>query len=168
VNAIGVRPAHPQEYPRIGALTAEAFVDGGTEPDGSYAHSLRDAASRAGECEMFVAADAHDALVGAVCFALPGSPLAEVCRDDEAEFRMLAVDPAAQGRGVGAALVRFCCTRARALGIRAIAISTAERATSAQRLYERLGFVRVPDRDRTLDSGLRLIAYRIDLSAAEA
>ena len=60
---------------------------------------------------------------------------------------MLAVDPAAQGRGVGEALVRACVARAREVGAGAIVICARDFTVAAHRLYERLGFVRTPERD---------------------
>ena len=48
------------------------------------------------EAEVWVAASTTHA-VGLVTFCPPGSPWREIGREDEGEFRMLAVDPAAQG-----------------------------------------------------------------------
>ncbi|GIJ26012.1 hypothetical protein Vqi01_11740 [Micromonospora qiuiae] len=59
---------------------------------------------------------------------------------------MLAVDPAAQGRGAGAALVEACVARATELGCTALAICVRDGyAEAAHRLYRRRGFVRVPE-----------------------
>ena len=80
-------------------------------------------------------------------FCPVGSPYREIGRDDEGEFRMLAVSPAARGRGVGQALVELCLRRARELGYAGIRMSTMDRMTSAHRVYERLGFVRAPQDD---------------------
>ena len=57
-----------------------------------------------------------DRVVGVVTYCPPGSPWREIGRDDEGEFRMLAVDPAAQGIGAGTALARLCEERAREHG----------------------------------------------------
>ena len=57
---------------------------------------------------------------------------------------MLAVSPAARGRGVGRALVEHCLRRSRELGYAGIRMSSMDRMTSAHRVYERLGFVRAP------------------------
>ena len=57
-------------------------------------------------------------MLGSVTFVLPGTAYAEMAGPGEAEFRMLAVDPAAQGRGVGEALVRACLERATDAGLR--------------------------------------------------
>jgi ribosomal protein S18 acetylase RimI-like enzyme len=61
---------------------------------------------------------------------------------------MLAVAHAARGRGVGEALVRACAERARAVEGRVrVVLSTQRTMRTAHRLYERLGFVRTPERD---------------------
>jgi ribosomal protein S18 acetylase RimI-like enzyme len=54
----------------------------------------------------------------------------------------------ARGRGAGEALVRACVDRARAVeGCVRVVLSTQRTMRPAHRLYERLGFVRSPDRD---------------------
>jgi len=112
---------------------------------------------------VLVAVDAEQRMVGGVTY-LPGpGPLAPIADPDEAGVRYLAVAPGAQGRGVGAALVADCVERARAAGKARLSLHTTATMTAAQRLYERAGFGRRPDNDRTLDSGLRLLAYALDL-----
>ncbi|MCZ2859682.1 GNAT family N-acetyltransferase [Blastococcus sp. VKM Ac-2987] len=76
---------------------------------------------------------------------------------------MLVVDPAAQGRGVGAALVSACLERARRAGKRRVVISTGTRMTAAHRLYERLGFTRLPERDWSPVPGIDLLVYTRDV-----
>lgn len=71
---------------------------------------------------------------------------------------MLAVDPAAQARGVGTALARACLARATELSCRRVRIYTRDFSKAAHRLYERLGFVRTPDRDWTPHPGVHLLA----------
>ena len=86
-------------------------------------------------------------MLGSVTFAAPGTPYAEIADADEGEFRMLAVARAARGRGSGEALVRRCLDRARELGLSGLSMSTQPSMASAHRVYERLGFPRVPERD---------------------
>ena len=69
------------------------------------------------------------------------APLADLL-GDLAGFRMLATAPAAQGRGVGAALTTACIERARAEGAPGITLHTTDLMQAAQRLYRRLGFER--------------------------
>jgi len=162
-----VRPADPAEYAAIGELTVAAYrADGQFVDDNPYEHALRDVAGRARHNEVLVAVDEErDAILGAVTFVLPGSDLAELSRPGEAEFRMLAVDPAAHGRGVGQALVRACLARAPAHGCSAVVICTRDFAKPAQRLYERMGFVRVPELDWSPMPDVSLLGLRLRLPA---
>jgi GNAT superfamily N-acetyltransferase len=77
---------------------------------------------------------------------------------------MLAVSPEARGQGVGSALARWCVDRAREQGCTAVALSSLEAMRSAHRIYERMGFVRTPDRDWWPTAEIRLITYRLDLT----
>jgi ribosomal protein S18 acetylase RimI-like enzyme len=162
-GGLSVRPARPEEYQAIGALSVAAYRADG-QLDDRYAPFLADVAGRAGDAEVLAAVDAETgAVLGAVTFVLPGSRHAELSGAGEAEFRTLAVSPEAQGRGVGAALVRACVDRARERGCQAVVISTRDFAQAAQRLYLRLGFRRTPERDWSPIPGVRLLALRLEI-----
>ncbi|GAA1230350.1 GNAT family N-acetyltransferase [Oryzihumus leptocrescens] len=159
-----VRPAEPRDHDAVGALTVRAYVDDGHIPaDADYTVRLADAGGRAADALLLVAVDEDDEPVGTVTFAVAGSPMAELSREGEAEFRMLAVSPRARGRGVGEALVRACLDEARRAGARTVVLSTQPRMTAAHRIYERLGFTRTPERDWSPVPGVDLLAYRLDL-----
>ncbi|WP_236829668.1 GNAT family N-acetyltransferase [Blastococcus sp. KM273128] len=64
---------------------------------------------------------------------------------------------------MGEALVRACLARARQAGRRRVVISTGTRMTAAHRLYERLGFTRLPERDWTPVPGVDLLVYAVDV-----
>lgn len=162
---VTIRTAGPEDYPAVARLTVAAYqADGQLEAGNPYRETLADVAGRAGAGELLVAADPDTGdLLGAVLFVRPGSSFAELSGPDEAEFRMLAVDPAAQGRGVGEALTRACLDRAAAAGCRAVVISTRDFAEPAQRLYARLGFARIPERDWSPLPGIQLLALRREL-----
>jgi ribosomal protein S18 acetylase RimI-like enzyme len=98
---------------------------------------------------------------------LPGGKYSELARDGEAEFRMLAVDPAAQRRGVARALVEACIDRASALGCAAIVISVRDFADAAQQLYIKFGFVRLPERDWKPMPQVQLLALYLKLPPLE-
>ena len=166
-----LRHAQPDDYAEVGELTVSAYAaDGYLTAADEYADELRGAARRATEAELVVAVDGHDTtpnrsstLLGTVTFCLSGSPYAEISRAGEAEFRMLAVAPAARGRGVGHALVRWCLDRAREQGCTGLALSSLDRMHAAHRLYDRLGFVRLPERDWQPNPHITLLAYYLSL-----
>lgn len=167
MSSILVRLAHPGDYESVGQLTVTAYrADGQVAPGNPYESSLADAAGRADSGQLLVAEDESTGrIMGTVLFVLPGTRYAELSRPGEAEFRMLAVDPGAQGRGVGEALVRACLDRATGHGCDAVVICTRDFAAAARRLYARLGFERVPERDWSPMPGVNLLALRIGLPA---
>ncbi len=163
---VTIRPAHPSELARVGDLTVEAYaVDGFVTDEDGYAEHLRDAASRAREAEVYVAAlpEAPADVAGTVTFCPQGSPWSELAGPGEGEFRMLAVDPRARRRGVAAALVSVCVERSTELGYTAVVLSSLPVQQTAHRLYERLGFRRTPDLDWSPAAGVDLLAFRLDL-----
>ncbi len=113
-----IRPARPDEYDEIGELAVRVYLaEGYTRTDSRYNTVLRDVAPRAEKAELMVAVDDADKILGTVTYAGLGSPYAEhVSSPEEASFRMLVVDPAARGQGVGEALVQLVHRPGRRLG----------------------------------------------------
>ncbi|WBB66615.1 GNAT family N-acetyltransferase [Micromonospora sp. WMMD812] len=165
MTGVLVRPATPADFPAIARLTLAAYeADGQLKGEHGYGTVLADVATRAAAGEVLVAVDEAGAVLGSVTFVLAGSRFAELSGPGEAEFRMLAVDPAAQGRGAGAALALACVARAGELGCSAVVICVRSgMAETAQRLYERLGFVRTPEKDWSPVPGVRLLGLRLEL-----
>lgn len=165
-----VREARETELDRIGALTAEVYEgEGMTSPE--YLAVLRDGRARwdSPATTLLVAfddgAEQDTDLLGTVVYAAPGSPWQDLARGTEAEFRMLATAAPARGRGVGEALVRACIERAKQAAAPRIVLSTGPEMLAAHRLYERLGFVRTPERDWSPrpTSDVLLRAYALEL-----
>lgn len=157
-----IRPVHEDEYDRVADILTAAYAPTGLQPGDGYYDHLRDVAGRLGSAEVWVAVD-DGTVLGTVTWPPLGSVEREVARDDEAEFRMLAVDPAMQGRGVGRALVEAVLDRARSEGFRHVVLSTGPWSGPAHRLYRDLGFVHAPERDRTIDADLTLEVYTLEL-----
>lgn len=88
-------------------------------------------------------------LVGTVLFRSPAKTRgAEFFdRPGTASFHQFAVDPSAQGSGIGSRLLTFVEERARALGADAIALDTAETATDLIQFYQRRGYEQVGTAD---------------------
>ena len=163
-----IRAARPDEYDEIGELAVRVYLEEGyTRPGAPYLAVLRDAAARAEKAELMVAVDQEDRILGTVTYAGQGSPYSEhVSSAEDGSFRMLVVDPAVRGRGVGEALVRWCIDRARGSGVRWLRLSTLGAMAAAGRLYLRLGFVRTPERDWSPQPDVDLITYTLEVERA--
>jgi len=157
-----VRRARPGDLDAVGEITVAAYAEFTDGPDDYYLDLLRDAARRDREAELWVA-EVDGVVVGSVTIALPGSPWREIGTDEEGEFRMLAVSPDARRMGAGDALTRLVLDRCRELGFRRIVLSSLASMSSAHRIYERLGYRRIPDRDWSPQPDVHLIAFAKDL-----
>jgi ribosomal protein S18 acetylase RimI-like enzyme len=141
----------PEEITAAGALTAEAYhadrlIDDGDE----YRDELLDAERRSREATLMVAVvpgNGQDVVVGTMTLAPAGTSYAEIALLGEVEVRMLGVAPEARRRGVADELMRAAMRETVLLGAGAVVLSTLDAMKTAQRVYERLGFVREPARD---------------------
>lgn len=156
-----IRTAHPHEHEDLGDLCVRAYRGLGSVSD-SYAAKLRDVGGRAETACVLAAVDRSGPL-GCVTVILGDSPWREISGPDEGEFRMLAVDPGAQGQGVGEALVQASIDVICAADRRRVVISSAGDMAAAHRLYERLGFTRVPARDWSPVPDVELRVYELAL-----
>lgn len=110
------------------------------------------------EGTLLVASAPNGDVVGVALFLHEQSSMRQVAMQGEREFRLLAVRSDARGTGVGADLVRACMSRAQ--GAEALVLWTRPVMRSAQRLYERLGFTRQPERDTDDARGFKRLVYR--------
>lgn len=164
MSEVTIRDATPADYEAIGRLSVEVYVGGRyIRPESPYVAELGDTAGRAAQADVLVAAEVQGKLIGSVTFCRYGSPSAELSQPGEAEFRMLAVAGDARRRGVGEALVQACLDRARGHDDHAVVLSTQPTMRAAHRIYERLGFTRLPERDWRPVPHVALLAYRLSL-----
>ena len=162
--ALEIRHADPADFAAIADLCVAAYAPFVAGED--YVDVLRDVPRRAADAQLLVATDPDGAgVVGTVTFVPDGGLLGEIALPHETEFRMLAVDPAAQGRGVGTALLRRVVDDSRRPGIEAVVCSSQAEMVAAHRIYERLGFRRVPERDWSPVPGVDLLVFVLPLPA---
>jgi ribosomal protein S18 acetylase RimI-like enzyme len=158
------RRARPEDLATVGEVTVAAYAEFAGDDTDEYVEELRDAATRDREAELWVATpDDSEEILGTVTICPPGSPWREVARDGEGEFRMLAVAPPARGAGVGARLLDLVVDHFRRDGASRVVMSTLPRMHAAHRIYERAGFIRLPERDWSPAPGIDLISYGLEL-----
>jgi ribosomal protein S18 acetylase RimI-like enzyme len=161
---VRIRRARPEEYAEIGAVTIAAYEPFLVGAEDGYRLRLLDVAGRDREAEVWAATtDDGDEILGNVTVCPEGSAWRELAKDDEGEFRMLAVSPAAQGQGVGGTLAEFVVERFRTERASAVVLSSLPDMSAAHGIYERLGFRRDPDLDWHPMPDVDLIAYRLEL-----
>jgi len=161
--SLEIRPAREAEFAAVGALTVEIYVgEGHVHPESLYIADLSDTATRARSADVLVAVRDGEVL-GSVTIARPQTPYADIARAGELEFRMLAVSKRARGAGIGAALVHTVIDTARAGGFDAVVLTTMPLMADARRMYARLGFVHVSERDWATDAGKPLTVMRLGL-----
>ncbi|PRY13079.1 GNAT family N-acetyltransferase [Kineococcus rhizosphaerae] len=167
-TTLTVRSARPDELAAVGELTVAGFSVGPYPPDAARAALLRDAAGRARTADVRVAVEGTgEDLLGTATLAPGGTEHARFAGPDELEFRLLAVSPAARRRGLGALLLEDAVAQARARGFTRVVLDTGARNETAQRLYHRSGFTRLPEReDRLGGGGLRLAVFGRDVDPA--
>jgi DNA-binding MarR family transcriptional regulator/GNAT superfamily N-acetyltransferase len=83
-------------------------------------------------------AEMDDQLVGSVFLMKTDNP-------EAGKLRLLYVEPAARGLGVGTRLVRLCIDRARELGYRKLSLWTNDVLVSARKIYQAAGFTLAKD-----------------------
>ena len=110
----------------------------------AMAASLAKMSTLSATAEIIVA-DAGGRIIGAVAYVPAVAPKPAFFDAEWPTIRMLAVDPAARGSGVGRALTQDCLARARRDRAKLIALHTSPIMTVALSMYLRMGFTRLRD-----------------------
>jgi len=92
-----------------------------------------------------IIAEIQDKFAGAVAYFGPNSQKAAFFDQHWPIIRMLVVDPASRGKGIGRALSDECIARARRDGSPIIALHTSPIMSVALPMYLRMGFVKAYD-----------------------
>jgi GNAT superfamily N-acetyltransferase len=137
----------------------------------AYIENSRNIASRWDEAEI-LAVEVNGCIGGTVTWYADASREGLNWPRDWAGFRTLAVHPDLRGLGLGRTLVRDCIRRSAQRGVATIGIHTADFMAAACRIYDSLGFRRIPSHDLSVSKALHCdpnagdvlaIAYRLDL-----
>lgn len=174
-----VREARPDEKAVVVRVTVAAYeqYQAAMAPHrwAGYRHSMEATILQDDTAERFVA-ELDGRIVGSVLYYD-----APVSRFGKPYVRLLAVEPAARGMGVGTALMRACLERARRSGSPVLLLHTTQMMNVAVSMYQRMGFTRLPELDfvvddeghaipaaesgRPPDDPRTVMAYRLDLTA---
>jgi ribosomal protein S18 acetylase RimI-like enzyme len=158
---VRIREAEEGDAEAVTALWTEAYADAG--PEGRREpYSLQEYFAVATSAAVTVAEEQGGELVAVVALFPPGAPGRSVAAPGEAELARLAVAEGTRRRGIGRELVERCAAQARAFGAEAIALWSRPYQTDAHRLYESLGYRRLPERDGEDRDGRRWV-FRLDL-----
>ncbi|MCU1633084.1 MAG: GCN5-related N-acetyltransferase [Micrococcaceae bacterium] len=165
-TGITIRPIRTQDFEDVRRITRGAYLEAGyfTDEAHPYVAVLSDIEHRAQHAEVWVA-ERDGIVVGSVALTFAGQRYTDIAVEGELEFRMLAVDPAVQRGGVGRAMVERIIDHARTLpGIEAVSLTSGSDMVRAHRLYESMGFVRVPERDWEVpNEDILLWVFRLSL-----
>jgi GNAT superfamily N-acetyltransferase len=166
-----LREARSDELDDISLLIRDAYqqYENSLPPEAwkSYVEDMMDVRGRLSESQLIVA-ETDGQLAGAVTLYLEAEhSIQEGWPSGWAGIRLLAVRPAYRGRGIGRALMEECIRRCRNQGIVTIGLHTTEIMEVARRMYESMGFVRVPEFDFHPTPGVVVMAYRLDLKPAD-
>jgi ribosomal protein S18 acetylase RimI-like enzyme len=156
-----IRGAEAPDAATIVDLWTSAYVSEG-EGGRTAPYSEDDFFETARRSQVFVA-EGEGVAAGVVAIAAPGAAGLAVAQSDEAELSRLVVAAAARRLRVGRALVIHCHEIAQAAGWTAIALWSRRYQTAAHGLYESLGYQRVPERDRSDESGHDRLVFRLAL-----
>lgn len=145
-----VRLMRDEEMDAVAELSERAYAHDYSLSD-SYRASIVDVAGRADEHQVWVASDTETgALLGTVSTPRAGAVMTELPQVGEMDFRLLAVHPDARRRGIGELLSRHVLLLGRLRGVPRVVMNSGPEMIGAHKLYERLGFERLLDREPLL------------------
>jgi GNAT superfamily N-acetyltransferase len=146
MNATTIRDYLDTDRAAVNAVALAAFAQYAGDYDDwpTFSAGIARMADLAGDGDLLVA-ERGGVAAGAVVHVGPGRPRSAIFPDDWSVIRMLVVDPAARGGGIGRALVAATLERARRARAPAVGLHTSPIMATALRLYESIGFVREHD-----------------------
>lgn len=164
-----IRDALPIEFPRIKELRLAAYEEHAAKIPEDHWNALKHqiiSDEDNPKIETMVA-EVNGKIVGTVVLYPAEAQAYQGLAENNLtypELRKLAVSDEARGKGVAKALIQECINRAIKNGYDAMGLHTADFMETAMKLYEKMGFVRIPEEDFIpLDDGIVVKAFRITL-----
>ena len=168
-----VRNAKPHEFAAIGKLMVEVYsrLEGFPKPDEQPAYykmlsNIGMLTEKPGT-ELLVAVSPTGKIGGGVVYFNSmmhyGSGGKATKEKDAAGFRLLAVEPSVQGRGVGKLLSIACIEKAKEFKMPQLIIHSTMAMQTAWGMYERMGFQRSQDLD-FMQGKLQVFGFRLRLN----
>jgi ribosomal protein S18 acetylase RimI-like enzyme len=157
-----IRTATEEDAGAIVALWTEAYFDEGEGGrDTPYARSDFEQTKTAA-MDLLVA-ECAGAVVGVIALLAPGAPSRAVALNDEAELARFVVSSTARRQGIGRALANRCTELTQSAGWPAISLWSRPYQQAGHRLYESLGYRRLPERDSIDGTGFGRLVFRLEL-----
>ncbi len=166
------REAEKNEFESLGKLMVqvyarlEGFPSKEEQPD--YYERLRNVGSFAAfpKAKLFVAVSEKGKVDGGVVYfgdmSFYGAGGEATTRQNAAAFRLLAVNPEIQGKGLGKGLIDRCLKQAREEDHDYMVIHSTKTMMVAWKMYERMGFERFKEID-FLQDDLQVYGFRLAL-----
>ncbi|WGD37103.1 GNAT family N-acetyltransferase [Lysinibacter sp. HNR] len=167
-SPLTLRLVRPDEYEKLADFCEEAYAHDYPIGD-EYRQVIRGVAARAQTSLVWVAERSETGeIVASVTTPHPGKNISELGRPGELDLRLLAVSPRTRGEGIGELLTRFVIDLARERGDSRVVLNSGATMLGAHRLYEKIGFTRVRERETEFLNGegelIYLLVYSYDLS----
>jgi GNAT superfamily N-acetyltransferase len=145
-SGAALRDFRPDDAAALDRVALAAFAQFAPEYDDwpAMAAGMSSMSALAGRAELIVA-EIDGRIAGGVGYVPPHAPKAAYFDPSWPVMRMLVVDPAMRGRGIGRALAEACVARARRDGAPVLALHTTPIMRVALPMYMRMGFVRIGD-----------------------
>jgi ribosomal protein S18 acetylase RimI-like enzyme len=162
-----IRDARPDDLDAVSAVIREAYAqyqkDYPPESWGRFYQMIGEVRGHAGRAEIIVAERDRE-IVGSATFYEDGRLSGQgEWPEGWSGILRLAVRPNQRGRGTGRTLLEECIRRSREPGVYTIGLHTTDWMAVARDMYERRGFVRVPEFDFVPRSGINAYGYKLDI-----
>lgn len=164
------RIAESHEHSAVAQVILESYAEYGplipADAWERYAQSILDVRSRMTESELLIAVEDGEIVGSATFYPARLKRTQSEWPPEWTGVRLIAVLPERRGRGIGKAIVKECIHISRDQNAAAFALHTTPYMELARGMYERMGFVRVPEYDFHPRPEMTVMAYKYDLSDA--